>query len=365
MLLPLFIILGRCVAHAPRRVALGLVLGFAVLGFGLPSIAATDTDNTDNTDKTDNTENPVHATREAKSGPARIISLNPSLTAILLSLGEGERLVGVDDFSAQQIEEVAALPKVGGLFNPSLEAVVALEPDLVVLVPSAEQRDFHNRLTALDIKVETFDNHQFVEVLENISRLGALTGTAEAAAKRVAEITATRRGVTRSVKQLGRASENAPVVAIVLQRDPLYVVGGGNFIDTMLQIVGARNVAAEYRGAYPRVSMEWFVAASPEMIIDLSPEARVSTAFWKQWPNMQAVLDDRLMSIDAALISMPGPALDASIMLLASSIWGDFIPKMVAEERAKMATEKTTQGSRGPEPDTRPTYADGVKGAGG
>ena len=253
----------------------------------------------------------------------------------------------------------------GGLFNPSLEAVVALAPDLVVLVPSAEQRDFHNRLTALDIKVETFDNHQFVEVLENISRLGALTGTAEAAAKRVAEITATRRGVTRSVKQLGRASENAPVVAIVLQRDPLYVVGGGNFIDTMLQIVGAQNVAAEYRGAYPRVSMEWFVAASPEMIIDLSPEARVSTAFWKQWPNMKAVLADRLMSIDAALISMPGPALDASIMLLASSIWGDFIPKMVAEERAKMATEKTTQGSRGPEPDTRPTYAEGVKGAGG
>ena len=297
--------------------------------------------------------------------PRRIISLNPSLTAILLSLGEGERLVGVDDFSAQQIEEVAALPKVGGLFNPSLEAVVALAPDLVVLVPSAEQRDFHDRLTALNIKVETFDNHQFVEVLENISRLGELTGSAEAAAKRVAQITATRRGVTRSVKQLGRASATPPVVAIVLQRDPLYVVGGGNFIDTMLQIVGVRNVAAEYRGAYPRVSMEWFVAASPEMIIDLSPEARVSTAFWKQWPNMQAVLNDRLLSIDAALISMPGPAMDESIVLLATLIWGDLIPKMVAEERAKMATEQTTQGSRRAEPDTQPHYADGVTGAGG
>ncbi|MFP8871279.1 MAG: hypothetical protein VCB43_07555, partial [Myxococcota bacterium] len=84
MLLPLSIILSRCVPHAPRRVALGLVLGLGVLGFGLPSIAH---------DNTDDTDNPYRATREAKSGPARIISLNPSLTAILLSPGEGARLV--------------------------------------------------------------------------------------------------------------------------------------------------------------------------------------------------------------------------------------------------------------------------------
>ena len=61
-----------------------------------------------------------------------VMVLSIFLTAILIALGEGERLVGVDDFSARQIPSVAELPRVGGLFNPSLEAVVALEPDLVV-----------------------------------------------------------------------------------------------------------------------------------------------------------------------------------------------------------------------------------------
>ena len=57
---------------------------------------------------------------------ARIVSLNPSLPSILIVLGAADRLVGVDDYSAQQIEAVAALPRVGGLFNPSLEAVIGL-----------------------------------------------------------------------------------------------------------------------------------------------------------------------------------------------------------------------------------------------
>jgi iron complex transport system substrate-binding protein len=285
--------------------------------------------------------------------PARIVSLNPSLTAILLALGEGERLVGVDDYSARQIGEVAALPRVGGLFNPSLEAVVALEPDLVVLVPSAEQRAFRERVEALGVGVEAFDNHAFDEVLENIERLGALTGARDAAAVRVAAIKHARGRVERAVAKLqsdGEAGGAAnpreghaakpPTIAMVLQRDPLFVVGGGNFIDTMLTIVGVRNVAAEYSESYPRVSLEWLVARSPALLVDLSPEAndpRDTLAFWKQWPHIAAVENDRLIALDAALISMPGPALDASLLLLARTLWGEAIEGHLAVDAGRTA----------------------------
>jgi hypothetical protein len=80
----------------------------------------------------------------------RVVSLNPSLTAMVIALGGREQLVGVDDYSART-PAAAGLPTVGGLYNPSLEAVVALAPDLVVLVPSAEQRAFRERLEALGI----------------------------------------------------------------------------------------------------------------------------------------------------------------------------------------------------------------------
>ncbi len=79
----------------------------------------------------------------ASSAPAkRVVSLNPSLTSILVALGAADALVGVDDFSARQEPGVAGLPRVGGLYDPNLEAVVTLRPDLVVLVHSVQQRDF-------------------------------------------------------------------------------------------------------------------------------------------------------------------------------------------------------------------------------
>src|SRR5262247_777715 len=104
----------------------------------------------------------------ARSPARRIVSLNPSLTAILLALGAGERLVGVDDRSAREEPRVAGLPRVGGLFDPSLEAVVALEPDLVLAVPGAQQRDLVARMQALGIEVLELPNVTLEELLGSI-----------------------------------------------------------------------------------------------------------------------------------------------------------------------------------------------------
>lgn len=282
----------------------------------------------------------------AASAANKIISLNPSLTAMLLALGQADRLVGVDDFSARQISEVSHLPRVGGLFNPSLEAVVALEPDLVVLVPSAEQRDFRNRLLALNIEVEVFQNVQFDQVLENITRLGRLTGAEAAAAERVAAIVLTRTAVERVVASRaaadgGSGTQPRPTIAVVVQRDPLFVVGGANFIDSMLQIAGTQNIAADYREPYPRIGMEWLIAASPQMLLDLSPDTVTAEVFWKRWPNIAAVKNERIISLDAALISMPGPDLDRSLRLLASTFWGAETLNRIRQEEAALAGEQS------------------------
>ena len=101
-------------------------------------------------------------------------------------------LVGVDSWSQKQRSAVAKLPDVGGLFDPSLEGVVALEPDLVVLTPSVEQRDFRSRLEALGIRVAGFENVRFDEVLSNILNLGVLVDREAEARVRVLAIRATR-----------------------------------------------------------------------------------------------------------------------------------------------------------------------------
>lgn len=254
------------------------------------------------------------------SNPAgRVVSLNPSLTAILVALGAKSALVGVDDYSARQLPAVAALPQVGGLYNPSLEAVAAVRPDLVALVPSVEQRDFLNRLEALNVRVEAFQNHRFDQVLENIERLGVLVGREAEAAQRLAAIRQTRDAVGRV-----SADRSSPRTLIVLQRDPVFVAGAGSFIHEMLTSAGGTNAAAGFADAYPRVAIEWVVEQSPELIVDMSPDADRPSEYWSRWPSLPAVANGRVLRLDQS-VTLPGPGLDVSLEQLAVALHGEGI----------------------------------------
>lgn len=261
----------------------------------------------------------------------RVVSLNPSLSAIAVALGARQRLVGVDDWSAEQVPELASLPRVGGLYNPSLEAVVALEPDLVMLVPSAEQRDFRARVEDLGIQVEVFENITFREVLENIERIGHLLGREGEARARVDAIRATRARVAAAV-----ASLQSPRTLLVLQRDPLFVAGSDNFIDEMVTAAGGDNLGRAFGDAYPRTSLEWAIEAAPEVILDLGPDPDAARSFWQRWDSLPAVREGRVIPLDAAVVSLPGPYLDRSLEALARALHGDRLD-LAAHSRTKPA----------------------------
>jgi len=257
---------------------------------------------------------------EAPSAAARIVSINPSLTAILLALGAGDALVGVDEFSAVQQPSVAHLPRVGGLFNPSLEAVAALEPDAVVVVPSVEQRDFVGRLGALGVRVLVFDNIRFEQVLDNIERLGELVGRRAEAARRIAEIRA-----VRDAAESLTAGRPRPRTLVVLQRDPVFVVGSGGFIDELLVATGARNLGAEFGEPYPQVAVEWLIDAGPEVLIDMTDDAGEPLDYWSRWPAIPAVASRRVLRLDPQVVALPGPYLDRSIRTLVEALHGSAV----------------------------------------
>ena len=245
---------------------------------------------------------------------SRVVSLAPSLTGILVALGAGDRVVGIDEVSARQQPALAErAPVVGGLFNPSLEGVVGLEPDLVVFVPSAEQRDFQQRLSGLGIATEAFSNLRFEDVLENIERLGRLVGREPAARERIAAIQA-----ARSKLEASRREAETPGVVMVLQRDPLFVVGGGSFIDDMIAIAGARNLAAGLGDGYPRASIEWLVATAPPVLIDMDASDEPASAYWQRWPALGA--GGRIVQLDPSLVTLPGPHLDRAMQRLAAAL---------------------------------------------
>jgi len=246
---------------------------------------------------------------------ARVVSLNPSLTAMLLAIGARDVLVGVDSFSARQQQAVADLPRVGGLFDPSLEAVLALEPDLVVVVPSAEQRGFRERLSALGIPVAVFDPKGFDDVVATLEALGARVGHAEQAARRAAQMRALRAAVAAYTAHLPRVE-----AVVVLQRDPLFVAGAATFVDDMLAAVGARNLGAQRGDGWPRASREWLIAAAPDVLVDTSRDPQSAAAFWRQWPSIPAVADGRVVAVAEREMTLPGPWLDRALLELLDAI---------------------------------------------
>ena len=250
----------------------------------------------------------------------RVVSLNPALTAILLELDAGDMLVGVDSWSHKQRPEVVNLPDVGGLFDPSLEGVVALEPDLVVLTPSIEQRDFRSRLEALGIRVAGFENVRFDEVLSNILDLGVLVDREAEARLRVLEIRATRTAVANVA-----ASRERVRCLVVLQRDPVFVAGASSFIDEMLETAGCTNLGRQLGQGYPRASLEWLVAQMPDVVFDASLDARIQGVrdYWQRWKTLPAVETGRVLHIAAETLTLPGPALDGALLELARALHGE------------------------------------------
>jgi len=264
--------------------------------------------------------------RAATASPQRLISLNPSLTAIVLRLGEGETLVGVDEYSAELLPEVAELPRVGGLFAPSLESILALRPDRVLIVAGIDQQSHGERLEGLGIEVETFENARLQQVLENIERLGKMLGRDEAAAERIKAILGMHRAVAKAVSGRGQPSTLA-----IVDRSPLYLVGGQTFLDEMLEAVGARNLARALGDGYPRGSIEWVIGARPELLLDMTPGVEDGRAFWSRWPSLPAVVGDRVLTLDASRISLPGPDLDRALRELALAVHGPEIDGAISK----------------------------------
>jgi ABC-type Fe3+-hydroxamate transport system substrate-binding protein len=260
----------------------------------------------------------VSSALAAEGAPARrVVSLNPSLTAMVIALGGREALVGVDDYSARSAE-AAGLPSVGGLYNPSLEAVVALAPDLVVFVPSAEQRGFRERLEALAIPRLVLDPVSFEDVLGVIEQIGAAIGREQEAAARVAAIRATRARVEAAARPL------PPLRGVlVLQREPLFVAGAGTFVDDMLRSLRITNLAADQPGRWPRLAREWLLVAAPELILDASPDPEPARSHWERWPSLPAVAKGAVVDLPEGIATLPGPDLDEALLTLAAAARGE------------------------------------------
>ena len=241
----------------------------------------------------------------------QIVSLAPSITEILFAIGAGEQLVGREDFSNYP-EEALALPSVGGSFGElNTEAILALEPDLVLAAPitTAEQVQ---AMEDLGITVFMLDNPvEFEGVYEMLRTAAQLTGMETETEGLIDSLEARVNAVTETIA----AADTTPLVFYELdstEPSAPWTSGQGTFIDTLITMAGGSNLGAAFEGAWVQVSAEDLVAKDPSVIVlgdsiwGVTPED-VGTR--PGWEAISAVQDGQVYPFNDDMASRPGPRL--------------------------------------------------------
>ncbi len=265
---------------------------------------------------------PTMASTLSAEPAQRIVSLAPSMTEILFALGLGDKIVGVTDF-CDYPEEAKRKPKVGGYVSPSLETIIALQPQLVVAMPDITNRPLRERLSQLGIQVLGHKVQNLEDIWSTIEAIAHVTGTQARARKLVEEM---RQQVDR-VRELTRGAPRVKVL-FVFAYDPFVVAGGRTFFDELIRLAGGINVAGDSRVHYPKYSLEEILRRDPEVIFlpgkmgagpDLLP-AKDSAQPWQQWPSISAVRQGRIYEADDTSLIRPGPRIVQGLKVLARTL---------------------------------------------
>ena len=258
--------------------------------------------------------------------PQRIVSLSPSITETLFALGLGDRVIGVTRH-CRYPREAQERTIVGGHFDLSFEAIVALEPDLVIL--RGENRQAASFLEGRGASVLAVDHRSAEGVLDSIGAIGLRCGAEARAKQMVSEIRAQMDQVARKTAGLNR-----PKVLVVAQRalgsgriEDVYIAGSDSFFDRLIRLAGGENACPKGRPGFPVVSAEGIVSMNPHVIVDLIARERQAGLSretmlrdWQQLDEVEAVRTGRVHRIDDDYAFIPGPRLALMVRKLARLI---------------------------------------------
>ena len=261
--------------------------------------------------------------------PRRIVSLAPSLTETLFALGLGDRVVGVTRFCAYP-PEVLELPRVGGHLDPNFEAIVSLEPDLVVAIPSSHESG--RRLKSLGIRVLEVDQHDVRAVLDSVSAVAEACGVADRGKTLRAQM-----GRRLDRVAAGVADARRPRAIVVVGHQTLdesvrsvWAAGRDTFYDGVVEIAGGVNAIEGSLARYPELSREGLASLDAEVILDVIAglEARnLDTekihAGWMQHSELRAVREHRGHVLAGDQMVVPGPRLPELVEAVARALHPD------------------------------------------
>lgn len=261
------------------------------------------------------------------SYPNRIVSLSPSNTEILFKVGAGDKVVAVTDYCNYPYNFTAwikagNMTSVGGYTTPNIEVIVSLKPDLIVA--ALDQDKVVDTLRGMGLKVLVLDPDNIGGVLSDIALVGRATNKDVESAAVVSDL----RHLIDAVVSKVAYSTSKPKVYYEVWYDPLWSTGSESWENGLIEKAGGINIFADQRINYFEPSSEAIVQYNPDMIIfPLSHGA--GNPYWGSfsqvkerpgWGTISALKHDRLYTIDADIMSRPGPRIVDALEILVKII---------------------------------------------
>jgi iron complex transport system substrate-binding protein len=261
---------------------------------------------------------------------ARIVSLAPSVTEILFALGVGDRVVGVSTY-CDYPPAAARIERIGTFLAPNIELILSKRPDLVIGVPSPGNRKPVEMLEEMGLRVVIVEPERVSAILSAIRTIAAAVGVTKAGENLVGSIEREMASVTARLEGVGR-----PKVLMIVGRRPLVAVGRGTYQDELIELAHGTNVAAQTGERWPNLGMEFVLEQAPDVIIDAAmgsedADRETGAAFWRSFPSLPAVRDDRIYGYQTYELLRPGPRVPKTLETVARYIHPERFPESLVE----------------------------------
>jgi iron complex transport system substrate-binding protein len=254
----------------------------------------------------------ISNTENKSAYPQRIICAVPNITEIVFALGQGDRVVGISEFTTYPPEALDK-PKIGGYIDPNLERIISLEPDLIIVI--SVNSKLHSLCKERGIQMLHLEIENLQTLYKGIKTIAETLGCDDEGSRLVQSM---KDGVQRVIEQAANVPSK-PNVFLCLSRmegemTDMFTVTRDTFLGELVELAGGNNIFGDLNDRYPQISKESLLKREPDVIIELRPEdinlsrsIKEITNDWNELSSIPAVANGNIQVVTDDYIKIAGP----------------------------------------------------------
>ena len=245
----------------------------------------------------------------------RIVVLDPATVEMIYMLGAEDKIVGVANLERSKVwpeEKVAKLESVGTFMKPSLEKIIALKPDLVIMSAFTGE-ELNNGLKSNNIEAKRVQANSIEEIFTNFLEVAKMLGKENEANKIIAE----KKAKLEEIKKIATGNKKG---LFVMSVSPLMVFGNDNLPNDIMKLLNIKNIAENQKGRNPIVTPEFIMKENPDIIITLLPNPAQIVATNPQLKNVNAIKNSKFIVVNSSQILRGSPRTIDQIEEIAKSV---------------------------------------------